>query len=261
MILVVASLLVLLSPLLVGRMPALVERPWRLAWLAVVALALQVVVIETPVGPAAPFLHVLTYVLAGGVLWANRRTAGLWVVSLGAACNGVAIVLNGGVLPASPDAERAAGFDPDVEFLNSGAVEDPVLPWLGDVFAWPAPLPLANTFSIGDVLLVVGVGVLAWRGSHRLGTAPYRQNDQGAAPAALAGGGGPVAQSGATSVGRPESRSVLARSGSVRGCQPTPRQLDPRAPAPRGTDQPRATAGTPPVLLRRPGGPPRRNRH
>lgn len=59
MILVVASLLVLLSPLLVGRMPALVERPWRLAWLAVVALA-QVVVIETPVGPAAPFLHVLT---------------------------------------------------------------------------------------------------------------------------------------------------------------------------------------------------------
>jgi hypothetical protein len=171
-ILVVAALLAILSPLLAGRMPALVDRRWRLAWLAFVALGLQVVVIETDVGPAAPVLHVLTYVLAGVFLWANRRVAGLWVLSLGAACNGVTIALNGGVLPASPGAEAAAGFDPDVEFLNSGPVEDPVLPWLGDVFAWPAPMPLANTFSVGDILIVVGVLLLAWRGSRRLG-APH----------------------------------------------------------------------------------------
>jgi hypothetical protein len=167
-ILVVASLIVLLSPLLAGRMPGLVERRWRAPWLAFGALGLQVVVIELPVGPSAPFLHVLTYVIAGAFLWLNRRVAGLWVLSLGAACNGVTIALNGGVLPASPAAERAAGFDPDVEFLNSGQVEDPVLWWLGDVFAWPAPMPLANTFSIGDVIIVIGVGVLAWSGSRSL---------------------------------------------------------------------------------------------
>ncbi|WP_336922836.1 DUF5317 domain-containing protein [Aquipuribacter sp. SD81] len=169
MILVVAALLVLLSPLVARRMPALVDRRWRAPWLAFGALAAQVVVIEAPLGAAAPVLHVVTYVVAGLFLWLNRRVAGLWVVSLGAACNGVTIALNGGVLPASPAAERAAGFDPDVEFLNSGYVEDPVLWWLGDVFAWPEPMPLANTFSVGDVLLVVGVGVLAWRGSRRLG--------------------------------------------------------------------------------------------
>ncbi|MFC5382174.1 DUF5317 domain-containing protein [Aquipuribacter nitratireducens] len=170
MLVVVVALLALLSPLVARRMPALVDRRWRWPWLAFVALALQVVVIELPVGPVAPVGHVLTYVIAGVFLWANRRVAGLWVISLGAALNGGTIALNGGVLPASPAAERAAGFDPDVEFLNSGHVEDPVLWFLGDVFAWPAPLPLANTFSVGDILLVVGVGVLAWLGSRRLGS-------------------------------------------------------------------------------------------
>ena len=172
MILVVVALAVMLSPLLAGRMPALVQQRWRLPWLAPVALGLQVAAIELPVGSWAPALHVLTYVLAGVVLWANRRVAGLWIVTVGATLNGVTVAANGGVLPASPQAERAAGFDPDVEFLNSSVVEEPLLPWLGDVFAWPAPMPLANTFSIGDVLLVVGVGVLAWRGAGAASTAP-----------------------------------------------------------------------------------------
>ena len=32
-----------------------------------------------------------------------------------------------------------------------------MLPWLGDVFAVPAWLPFANVFSIGDVLVLVGM--------------------------------------------------------------------------------------------------------
>jgi len=46
-----------------------------------------------------------------------------------------------------------------------------VLPWLGDIFAWPAPMPLANTFSVGDILIVLGVFVAAWSGTRRLGDA------------------------------------------------------------------------------------------
>jgi len=53
--------------------------------------------------------------------------------------------------------------DPTV-FLNAGTVAHPVLGLLGDVFAWPAPLPLANTFSIGDLLIVAGVAY----GAHRI---------------------------------------------------------------------------------------------
>jgi hypothetical protein len=47
-------------------------------------------------------------------------------------------------------------------------VADAVLPWLGDVFAWPAPLPLANTFSVGDLVIVLGVVVAAWTGTGSL---------------------------------------------------------------------------------------------
>lgn len=56
----------------------------------------------------------------------------------------------------------AAGIDPHLAFANTSVFLDPVLPWLGDVFAWPGPLPLANTFSAGDILTVLGVVVATW---------------------------------------------------------------------------------------------------
>ena len=75
------------------------------------------------------------------------------------------IALNGGTLPASASALKSAGLELDpAEFLNSGVLADPRLPWLGDVFAIPAGWPLANVFSIGDVLILCGV---AW-GTHRI---------------------------------------------------------------------------------------------
>ncbi len=39
-------------------------------------------------------------------------------------------------------------------------LDDAKLQFLGDVFATPASLPLHNVFSIGDVILLVGVFVL-----------------------------------------------------------------------------------------------------
>jgi hypothetical protein len=127
-----------------------------------------VVQVELPPG-VAPVLHVCTYVAALAFVWLNRRVRGVIIVGVGAALNGITIALNGGTLPASRAAAEAAGFDPELAFANSAVVEDPVLPWLGDVFAWPAPLPLANTFSVGDVLIVLGVWVAAWSGTRRLG--------------------------------------------------------------------------------------------
>lgn len=159
------------SPLLAWRWPAgLALHTWRLPLLIWVALALQVVALEVAMPKAlAASLHVLTYAVAFGFLWLNRRVAGVWIVAAGATTNGVVIALNGGTLPASASAVKAAGLDGELAFANSGVLENPVLPWLGDSFAWPAPLPLANTFSVGDVLIVVGVFVAAWAGSRRIG--------------------------------------------------------------------------------------------
>ncbi len=47
----------------------------------------------------------------------------------------------------------------DPGFRNSAAVAHPRLAFLGDVFAVPASWPLSNVFSVGDLLIAVG---LAW---------------------------------------------------------------------------------------------------
>lgn len=71
-----------------------------------------------------------------------------------------AIVANGGVMPASDWAVRVAGLAHEADaFSNSRPVENARLWFLGDVFPIPKGWPLANVFSVGDVLLVVGAAV------------------------------------------------------------------------------------------------------
>jgi len=168
LVLVVSVLAVLSAALFGGRLSRLFEVRLRASWLPVVALLLQVVILQVLEDGPRPLLvsiHVATYAMAAAFIWLNRKLPGLWVVAAGAACNGVTIALNHGTLPASAAALEAAGIHKDpAAFLNSGAVAHPVLGFLGDVFVWPAPLPFANVFSVGDVLIVVGAGY----GAHRI---------------------------------------------------------------------------------------------
>ncbi len=179
MLILALCVIAVASPLVAGRWPAgLLTRSWRWPLLVWAALLIQIIVIDVPLPAAvAEAGHIGSYVLALAFAWMNRRVAGVVVVGVGALLNGVTIALNGGVLPASASAVHAAGLDREHEFANSAVVADPVLPWFGDVFAWPAPMPLANTFSVGDVLIVVGVAIAAWAGSRRIGRGPARTDD------------------------------------------------------------------------------------
>ena len=47
-------------------------------------------------------------------------------------------------------------------YSNSVVLADPALRPLTDIFATPAWLPLSNVFSIGDVLISVGLGLAPW---------------------------------------------------------------------------------------------------
>jgi hypothetical protein len=167
MIIPVAALLLILSVRLVGgRLSRLALV--RLRWLPLVLLALaaQVVVLELPVGRSLPegAVHNATYLAAAVFILINRRVPGLPLIAAGAASNGVTIALNGGVLPASASALARAGIEQTPgTFTNSGVIADPKLAFLGDVFAIPAGLPLANVFSIGDLLIVLGAGYAAYR--------------------------------------------------------------------------------------------------
>jgi hypothetical protein len=65
-------------------------------------------------------------------------------------------------MPTSRGALQQAGipFRPTHGFRNSVYVPHAKLQFLGDVFAIPKGWPLANVFSIGDLLVVVGAFVL-----------------------------------------------------------------------------------------------------
>lgn len=158
-----ALLVVLAVPLWRGSWTRLAELRVRGASIGVAALALQVVVMT--VWPSMPHVlavsgHLLSYAALGWVLWLNRRLPGMVLVAAGTACNAVTIAVNGGTLPASPTALRAAGVHLREGFDNSGLVAHPHLGWLGDTMVTPSWLPLRNVVSIGDLLLLVGALVL-----------------------------------------------------------------------------------------------------
>jgi hypothetical protein len=170
MILPVSVLLLIISvPLTGGRLSRLanVEIRWISAILA--ALALQIWVTTIPTDPTlGTAVHFVSYALGIWFIWANRKVPGLVVTSSGGGMNLAAITANGGVMPASPEALELAGMSHMGDhFVNSGAVEGARLAWLGDVFAIPANWPLSNVFSFGDVVLLVGVGVMLHRMSRQ----------------------------------------------------------------------------------------------
>jgi hypothetical protein len=75
--------------------------------------------------------------------------------------NALAIVLNGGVMPAAAQAQRLAGLKLGAGFHNSMHLAHPVLLWFGDIIPWPGPLP--NVLSVGDCLIFAGTIVVLRR--------------------------------------------------------------------------------------------------
>ncbi|HZC99019.1 MAG TPA: DUF5317 domain-containing protein [Actinomycetes bacterium] len=149
-------------PLFGGRLAALAEVRARLAWMLLVALGLQMISLSAPGVPESlrPVLQLTSYPVAAVFVIANRRLPGMPLIGLGSLLNAVAMSANGGVMPASPSALVAAGLPLQHDsYANSGVVDDARLPFLGDVFAIPDPVPLHNVFSVGDVCIGLGAVV------------------------------------------------------------------------------------------------------
>jgi len=148
----------------------LVQIRLRHTWLVWLALADQIVVISVlPDGGAlSRAAHLASYGLAALFAVLNHRSAGTWTVGAGGACNLVAIVANGGTMPASAAALKASGWQATPgHFANSAVVPTPRIAFLGDVFATPSWLPVHSVFSIGDIVIVVGVALFLHKACHR----------------------------------------------------------------------------------------------
>ena len=181
MLLGVVFLLCLASvPLAGGRLGALGDLELRRPWLALAGIGLQVLIVSVVPGGSAAFhetVHIASYALLGACAWCNRRIPGVPLIALGGLLNAIVIVANGGVMPADPALVVEAAQRGGEGFVNSGVVDAPRLLFLGDVIATPRSWPMANVYSVGDCVILLGVVVLLHRvsGSRLLSWWPPRR--------------------------------------------------------------------------------------
>ncbi len=166
-----------------GRIGHLVQL--RLRWMGLIPAALVIQLLIFPwfaetalIATAVAPLHLVSYGLLTLWLAVNLRTAPMAVLLVGAGCNLTALAVNGGYMPVSLDALRRAGLGEVAARLAEGdaAVANVVrmssatrLNALGDTLSLPGWIPFATAFSIGDVLIMVGLAALMVKGMTRDG--------------------------------------------------------------------------------------------
>ena len=193
-ILYAVALGVIVGLLAGGRPSALASLHIRWPAVIVGGLLAQVVLFAGPVAarvselPAwvGPALYLGSTIAVAAAVLRNWSIPGIPLVVVGAACNLAAVVANGGYMPAAPGALVASGKVAPVIYSNSSVVPDPALWPITDIFALPSWLPAANVFSVGDVLIGLGIAtviVVAMRRGPASGEA-----DPPAVPIADAGG-------------------------------------------------------------------------
>jgi hypothetical protein len=145
----------------------------RSAWLALVALAIQYPLLRAPGGTTQQFgveqaLFLLAHVLLLAFVWLNRRYVGIQILGLGVALNLAAILANGGFMPITPETLAQINPGSSLEQWPIGThyvySKDVILSregtrlWaLSDVLVVPPPFPWPTAFSLGDLLIAVGI--------------------------------------------------------------------------------------------------------
>lgn len=153
---------------------ALADVRLRATWLIIVAFALQLLVFAVPwttkvLSGAAADVHMASYGLLLVFATANLSQPGFGLATLGLMLNTIAIAANNGRMPvllsvwettgkASSDITRTGKYNNNVL-----ATAHTHLGFLGDVFPLPASFPLSNSFSVGDILLLLGGTFFVYR--------------------------------------------------------------------------------------------------
>jgi hypothetical protein len=151
----------------------------RFAWLVPVAFIPQLFVFQLPATRSFASEDLVGIALISSqvallaFVWINRRKATIWVLGLGLILNLMVIILNGGLMPMTPDTVHA--MVPEAPSgawqlgTRFGTGKDVVLPadearlwWLSDRFVLPSWFPYPAAFSVGDVFIAFGAFWLLW---------------------------------------------------------------------------------------------------
>jgi hypothetical protein len=161
-----------------GRFSSLLRLPLRWGVLAVAAFTLQAFFIyQAPARKVLgtwgwqELLFMGSYVLLLAAVWANRQLPGVRWIGAGLLLNLVVMVANGGWMPITPEALTQVGHTNLVPSLAPGtrvaSSKSILLPrqetnlwFLSDVLVVARPFPVPSVFSVGDVLIAVGVFLL-----------------------------------------------------------------------------------------------------
>ncbi|MEO7229482.1 MAG: DUF5317 family protein [Candidatus Limnocylindrales bacterium] len=154
----------ILGAVLRGSLEGFLRLGFRWAPLAVGGLLVQIALFtetgDRLTGDLGPPIYVFSTLAVFVAVLRNWRLTGMPVVAVGALSNLVAISANGGFMPADPGALALAGFGGPGDHTNSIVLADPAVRFLTDIYALPAAVPMANVFSVGDVLIGVGIVIV-----------------------------------------------------------------------------------------------------
>jgi hypothetical protein len=151
----------------------------RFAWLVPIAFLPQFCAFQLPATRSQIPVTLVAAALVSSqatllvFTWANRFRPGFGFLSFGLALNLAVILLNGGLMPISP--ETIARLIPELPGetwpvgMRFGTGKDIILAtestrlwWLADRLLLPAWFPYRAAFSIGDVMIAVGAFWFFW---------------------------------------------------------------------------------------------------
>lgn len=110
------------------------------------------------------YIHSLSYLLLFIGIFFNRSTLAFKIVFIGVFLNFLVIMANGGQMPVSGEAMANIGLIDNMHAIRDGKIithtlinNHTVFKYLGDILVLGKPYPRPKIFSIGDVLLALGI--------------------------------------------------------------------------------------------------------
>ena len=148
----------------------------RYLWLALIAFLPQFVIVYLPStrGQSPDWLTaaslLTSQLLFLGFAWLNRRLPGMSILIFGSVLNLAVMITNGGFMPISPQTagrlvsqEVLLDIPPGSRFGTKDILllpENTRFEWLADRFLPPTWSPYQVAFSLGDVLIAIGIFLL-----------------------------------------------------------------------------------------------------
>ncbi len=115
----------------------------------------------------------LSYLALLAFILGNLRHPGMWIIGTGLASNFLVILVNGGLMPISPKTVQQIFPQAAQEYILPGMrlgwSKDIIVPevntrfiWLTDKFITPKLVNMQYAFSVGDVIIAIGIFWLLW---------------------------------------------------------------------------------------------------